>query len=270
MKIEIFSLAFDLKYILYPILYIILGIICYKIVKRVIRKILISNENSKIKNHRLETLISLVQNIIKYIILIIVVISIMATYGVNVTSLIAGLGVTTAIVGLAFQDIAKDLITGFSIVTEGQYEVGDTIEVDGFIGEVVFLGLRTTRILNYKGETKIIANHYMDKIINYSLHNSLAIVDVGVAYEEDQDKVVRVLENLSKELDGKIKDAKGEIKILGINELSDSCIVYRVVLEVETMQHYDVERILRKEIKAAFDKENIKIPYPQIEVHNDK
>lgn len=194
----------------------------------------------------------------------------MANFGINVSSLLAGLGITTAIIGLAFQDLAKDLIAGISIITEDQYEVGDTIEVDGFMGEVVFLGLKTTRIRNYKGATKIIANHNMDKIINYSLNNSLAIVDVSTGYDHTPEEVEIVLNNLAKELNGTIKNATGDIQVWGINELADSGVVYRVVVEVKSMEQFGVERYLRKEIKKALTTANIKIPYQQIEVHNGK
>ncbi len=266
--IKIPDLKLDFKIIIYPIIYIVLGIIFYKLIAEIIKKIVSNRKNAKIKNQRLETLIIVITNIIKYIIVTIVIIGILGTFGINVTSLVTGLGITTAIVGLAFQDLAKDIIAGFSIITEGQYEVGDTIEVDGFIGKVVFLGLKTTRIRNINGSTKIIANHHMDKIINYSLNNSLAIVDVGVAYEIDSEKVLKILNKLADDLDGKVPDAKGKMKVLGINELGDSSVVYRVTMEVSSMKHYSVERYLRKEIKKAFDSANIKIPYPQLEVHN--
>lgn len=269
-KLNLFNIKIDLKLIIFPIIYIILGMIIYSILKKTIKKIVSKGKKAKLKNQRIDTLIGLITNIIKYVIVIIVVVGILGTYGINVSSIIAGLGVTTAIVGLAFQDLAKDLIAGFSIITEAQYEVGDTIEVDGFVGQVVFLGLKTTRIKNYKGATKIVANHNMDKIINYSLNNSLAIVDVGIAYEEDIDKVEAVLNKLAKKLNGTIPEAKGEIQVLGIIELADSSLVYRITVEVGSMQQYGVERLLRKEVKRAFDESNIKIPYPQIEVHNGK
>ena len=110
----------------------------------------------------------------------------------------------------------------------------------------------------------------MDNMINYSLHTSLAIVDVNVGYEHSPEEVEKVLNDLAKELSGKIEDAKGEIQVLGINELENSSVVYRVTLEVNSMQQYAVQRFLRKKIKETFDKEKIKIPYPQIEVHNGK
>lgn len=265
-------ITIDLKQLILPIIYIILGFCTYKILKRVIEKATTATKNN-LKSHqkqRINTVRILILNIIKYIIVVFVILAILANFGINVKSIVAGLGITTAIVGLAFQDLAKDLIAGISIITEAQYEIGDTIEVDGFMGEVIFIGLKTTRIRNYKGATKIIANHNMDKIINYSLHSSLAVVDVSTGYEHSSKEVEDALEKLRIKLKGKIPNAKGDLQIWGINELADSGVIYRLAVEVDTMQQFTVERYLRKEIKEVFDKENIKIPYSQIEVHNGK
>lgn len=271
--IDLFGIIkIELKQVIAPIIYIILGFIIYKIIKRIIDN-MTKNSKKNLKNHqyqRVNTIKMLLLNIIKYVICILVILAILAVYGVNVSSLIAGLGITTAILGLALQDLAKDFIAGISIITEAQYEVGDTIEVDGFMGEVIFIGLKTTRIRNYKGATKIIANHNMDKIINYSLHNSLAVVDVSVGYEHTPEEVEEVLNNLANNLKGQIKEAKNDIQILGITDLDDSGVIYRVTVEVDSMKQYIVERYLRKEIQKAFDKAKIKIPFPQVEVHNGK
>lgn len=271
MTLKLFNTSIDVMLIISPIITIIIGVIIYNLLKNIIKNIIRKGKEKKIKNNqRVETLISLVLNIIKYLIVAIVIITILGSWGVNVTSIITGLGITTAIIGLAFQDLAKDIIAGFSIITEGQYEVGDTIEFDGFVGQVVFLGLKTTRIRNYKGQTKIIANRYMDNIINNSLNNSLAIVDINVAYEENNNKIEKILNRMAERLNGTIENAVGDIQVLGITELADSSVVYRITVETKSMQHYEVERQLRKEIKRAFDDANIKIPYPQIEVHNGK
>ena len=219
---------------------------------------------------RIKTIKILVLNIIKYVIIAFVFIAILSQFGVNVKSILAGVGIGTAIIGLAFQDLAKDLIAGFFIITEGEYEVGDTIEVGGFMGEVTAIGLRTTRIRNFKGATKIIANHYMDNIINYSANNSLAVVDVGIAYENNEEEIENVINNLMKRLNGKVPDATKDLECWGVNELSDSSVVYRIVVETKPMKQFAVERFLRKEIKKEFDKSGIKIPYTQIEVHNGK
>ena len=271
MNVHIGEFEFDLLKIIVPIIYIIIGIVVFNIIKQIIMKA--TSKNTKLRQsqqQRINTLRGLIINIIKYITIILVLLAILSSFGINVKSILTGLGIGTALIGLAFQDLAKDLIAGFSIITEGEYEVGDTIEVDGFMGEVVFIGLRTTRIKNFKGATKIIANHYMDKVINYSDHNSLAVVDVGIAYENNEKEIEKVIDQLIKRLSGKIPDATKELECWGVNELSDSSVVYRFVVETKPAKHFAVERFLRKEIKKEFDKEGIKIPYTQIEVHNGK
>ncbi len=265
-------MTIELKHIVFPIILIISGILTYEILKKIITKLMLRKSQSLKANklHKIQTINMLIINIIKYSLVIIIALSILAIYGVNVTSMVAGLGITTAIIGLAFQDLAKDLIAGVFIITEGQYEVGDTIEVDGFMGEVISVSLKTTQIKNYKGATKIIGNHYMDNMINYSLNNSLAVVDIGTGYEYSPVEVEKVLNKLATDLNGKIEYAKGEVQVLGINKLGDSSVEYRITVEVDPMKQFEVERFLRKKIKEALDSANIKIPFPQIEVHNGK
>lgn len=259
------------KIVLSPIFYILLGFLIYEIIRQLIKSAIARN-NLKKHHHkkRMNTISSLLINVVKYIIIIIVFILILADFGVNVASLITGLGVTAALVGLAFQDLAKDFIAGISIILEDQYEIGDTVEVNGFKGEVVGLGLRSTRIKNFKGQTLIVANHTITQVINYNLYNNLAIVDVSIDYEEDLEKVEEVLNNLSKRLKGKIPKAIGEMKVLGVNDLDSSSVIYRVTLETQPNEYASIQRIMRKEIKTELDKENIKIPFDQIEVHNGK
>lgn len=267
--VKLFNITINLRYITLPLIYIAIGFVSYIALKKIIDKsIKIEKIVQKSHQQRAITIKTLILNIIKYLIVILCILAILSVYGVNVQSIVAGLGITTAIIGLAFQDMAKDIIAGISIITEGQYDIGDTIEIDGFLGEVIFLGLKTTKIRNYKGATKIISNRYMDKVINYSLDDSLAIVDVGVGYEYSADKVEKVLTELAKNLDGRLTDATGPVEVLGINNLSDSSVVYRITVKVKPMQHIPTERLLRKEIKTALDKANIKIPFPQIEVHH--
>ncbi len=261
----------NITQIISPLIYILIGVVIYQVIKNIVEKsINTSKITTKAHQQRAKTLKMLILNIIKYITVILVTLAILSVFGINVKSIIAGLGITTAIIGLAFQDLAKDLIAGISIITENQYEVGDTIEVDGFMGEVISLGLKTTKIRNISGATQIIANHNMDKIINYSLHDTLAIVDVGTSYEHSPEEVEKVLNNLSSKLSGKIPNATGDVEVLGINSLDESAVTYRVTVPVKSMHHFETERLLRREIKKAFDEANIKIPFPQIEVHNGK
>ena len=271
MNVDVFGITFDLKLVILPLIYIVIGIIIFEIIKKFIIKATDRRKNLKAtQRQRIQTFRTLIINIIKYVIVILVILSIISVYGINIKSILAGLGIGTAIIGLAFKDLATDLIAGFSIIIEGEYEIGDTIEIDGFMGEVVFIGLRTTRIRNFKGATKIIANHYMDNIINYSDNNSLAVLDISVAYETDEKLVEETFEKLFKRLNGNVPFATKDLELWGVNNLDNSAVVYRVVVETEPMKQFVVERYLRKEIKKEFDLAKIKIPYQQIEVHNGK
>lgn len=257
-----------------PILYICIAILINSISKRIIDKIFLRKQEAFVKNSynykKTETFKVLVKNVIKYIIVIFLILAILTVYGVDVTSVLAGLGIAGVVLGLALQDLAKDIIAGFSIVLENQYAIGDIISISGFKGEVIFLGLKTTKIKNYEGQVKIIANRNAIDIINYSMEYSLAIVDIDISYEENNEKVEKVLTQLSEELTETLPNLKGKVELLGIQELGISAVRYRITAPTVAMEHFAIERQIRKAIKERLDKEHIKIPYPQIEVHNGK
>ena len=265
------KITIDIEQTIFPIIYIIIGFIIYKLLKKLVNNILLKAPKMK-KQHqqRANTIRIVILNIIKYSIMVIVLLAILANFGINVRSIVAGLGITTAILGLAFQDLAKDLIAGITIITENQFEVGDTIEYDGFMGEVIFLGLKTTRIKDYRGAVKIIANHKLDTVINYSLNNYLAIIDLGISYDEDPEKVTKALEEIRQELNGKVPNATGDIEIWGLDEFDDSNMKYRVAVETKSMEHYGAQRFLRSEFKKKLDERNIKVSCQQIEVYDGK
>ena len=257
-----------------PIIYVCVAVLINAIIKRIISKIISKKQatiDRKSYNYKkLETFKSLVINIIKYIIVIFLVLAILTVYKIDVSSVLAGLGIAGLVVGLALQDLAKDLIAGFSIIVENQYAVGDIISIGDFKGEVISLGLKTTKIKSYQGDIKILANRNATEVINYSMSNSLAIVDIDVAYEENNDHVEEVLNSLVIELSKTLPNLKGKVELLGIQELSASSVKYRITASTKAMEHLDIERRIRKAVKQRFDQENIKIPYTQIEVHNGK
>lgn len=255
-----------------PIIYLCIAILINGILKRIIDKIISRKQLEFSKNSynykKTETFKVLLKNGIKYIIAIFLILAVLTVYGIDISSILAGLGIVGVVTGLALQDLAKDIIAGFTIILENQYAIGDTISVGDFKGEVIFLGLKTTRIKNAQGQIKIIANHNITEVINYSMHNSLAIVDIDISYEENNEHVEKVLMELSKELTKTLPKLKGKVELLGIQELTSSAVKYRIIAPTVAMEHFAIERKLRKAIKERLDKEHIKIPYPQIEVHN--
>lgn len=255
-----------------PIVDIAIGIIAYGILKRVINHIFsrkmekFSKRSSNYK--KTQTLRVLILNIGKCIVAIIVILAILNVYGVNTASILAGLGLVGAVVGLAFQDVLKDFIAGITIILENQYAIGDNVEISGFRGDVIYLGLKTTKIKHYQGAVKILANRNITEVINYSMEPSLAIVEVSVSYEENLDKVEKVLNELAAEMSKNLEKITDKVEVLGITNLSSSSIVYRITVPTISVENFSIERKMRKMIKERFDENKIKIPYTQIEVHH--
>lgn len=272
MKIDFeeFINSIKLEQIVRPIVYIIIAAIFYMILSKIVGLFFDRHKDRLIEKqlNRIITLKAMTMSIIKYIIVFAVILAIMANFGIDVSSLLAGLGIAGAILGLAFQDLVKDIIAGFSIITENQYEVGDLIQVGDFKGRVTSVGLKTTRLKNYRGQVKIISNRNISELINWSRHDTLAEVKVSASYENDPDKVLDVLEKVKKELDGTMEQMTGEIKIFPMTGLEESSITYTIQCKCKSYKHFAVQRAIRHEVYKAFKANKIKIPYPQLEVHS--
>lgn len=256
-----------IKEIIAPILIIIGSIIIYKVSSKIVKKAFII-KSGKVNKKKQETLISVINNIVKYFIMIIALLMILDIFGIDTKTLITSLGVVGLVAGLAVQDLLKDIISGMSIIFENQFYVGDTVEINGFKGEVIHLGLKTTQLKSYTGEVKIISNRNIIEVTNYNLANSLAIVDFQVAYEDNNDKVEKVLNNLCKRLTKELANIKGEVKLLGITNLASSGVEYRITVETISLQNHEIQRIILKEIKLELEKNGITIPYQQLVVRN--
>lgn len=257
-----------IKYVAQPILVVLVTYLIYKLILNLISKTK-TIKNKNIDEGRLLTIISLVRSVVKYLFIIIDLVIILNIFGVNTTAIVTSLGAASLVAGLALQDILKDILSGFFIIVENQYEIGDYVEVGSFKGTVISLGLRTTRVQAYTGEIKIISNRNIETVTNFSKDKSLAIVDVCVSYSADLEKVESVLNNLIDRLSKELNYLKSPITLLGVTELGSSAIKYRLVVDTEPVKHFEIERILLREVKLEFDKNNIEIPFDQLVIHND-
>ena len=263
-----------LKYVLVkevvnPVCIIVFTFLIYVIISKLIKDVF-NKKIKKIDKRKSKTIESLILNIIKYLLIVIAIVMILDVYGIDTKSIITSLGIVGVVVGLSLQDTLKDLISGIFIIFEDQYGVGDTVTINDFKGEVISLGMKTTKIKSIKGDVEIIPNRNINFVINHSLTSSLAIVDVGVSYNSNLDKVDEVLINLCERLNSTLPNLTGNVEVLGITQLGDSSISYRITALTKPMKHIEVERIIRKEIKKEFDKRHIEIPFPQVVVHNER
>ena len=253
--------------IIVPLVIVLIGVLVHFIVKSIIIKAFKIRSQHR-KDNKYKTIESLAKGISKYFIVLVCALMILDKYGIDTKSIITSLGIVGAAIALAMQDFLKDFVAGISIVAENQFAIGDLVKIGDFLGTVTNFTLKTTRIKAWTGEEKIIGNHLITEVINYTHNNSIAFVDVGLPYEEDVEKLEKVLDKICLKLEKELPDLKGEAKVLGLENLDSSSVVYRVVAEVKSGTHYNAQRQMRKIIKQELDKNGISIPYSQLVIHN--
>lgn len=249
------------KFIL-PIIYLILGFIAHGVIKFIIKKI----SNNKYVDKKKKTILSLIKNILKYVVYIFVILAILSVYGVDTTGIIASLGIAGLVIGLALQDIIADFVAGIFILFDDQYTIGDVVEINGFKGEVIGFGLMSTKIKNATGDVLILSNSSFKEVINFSRNNVNLIVTLDVAYNTDIDKLEKVLKDLEEDVK-KMENTTGTYNLLGVNEFSSSSIKYLVSIVCKPNCQYQIKRDYLKLIKKTFEKNNIEIPYNTVNVN---
>lgn len=262
---EIYT-PFIKKEILGPIFIVIGAFFLYQIATKITKRVL-SVKKGILDERKSKTILSIVNNIIKYLLITICILMILEIYGISTSGILASLGVVGVVVGLALQDTLKDILSGMYIILENQYAVGDVVTIGDFKGEVLSFGLRTTRIKAYTGEIKIIANRNIIEVINHSMSKSLAIVNIPVAYDTDINLVKNILDELCVKIKKENKLITGEIICLGITSFDDSSINFRITAEAKATKQADVQRFILKEVKLVFDEKHIEIPYSQVVIH---
>jgi len=216
---------------------------------------------------RKRTIAKVTNSIIKYFVGILMILIVLSIWGVNVAPALAGLGILGLVIGLGAQRFINDLISGFFIVFEHHFDVGDKIEVQGFKGEVTSIGLKTTKIKNWKGEIKIVNNGEISTLINFSRNPSVAVVEFGIAYKENIQQTIDLLNTELPKLRLNFPMIIEDPKILGTIDLASSSVNLRAIAKTLNEEHYAVERAMRQRIKEILDEHGIEIPFPQVVVH---
>lgn len=263
--------------VLGKVISIIIVFLAINIFIKTLNKVIDKTVNHKKKStlsgneRKLDTLTAVIKNITKYIIYFIGVIIILDDiFGINTTSILATAGIGGLAISFGAQSLVKDIITGFFILFEDQFSVGDYVTIGDYSGTVEELGVRITKLRDFSGELHIIPNGNITTVTNIGRGPMRSSVDIAVAYEEDIDRAIKVIEQVC----NKIKEGNDNIvegpTVLGVTELGDSGISITVVAKTNPMEQWALERELKKAIKEAFDRENIEIPYPKMVIYNNK
>ena len=243
--------------IIKSIIIIIISILLYKGILYLFNK-----SEKRISNRRRKTYFKLIRNLIKYIFSIITILILLQINGIDVTSLLAGVGIAGAIVGLAVQDWLKDIIRGTTILSDTYFEVGDIVKFGEIEGKVLVVGLQTTKIQDLRTSNILsIANRNIEKIEKVS---NLIYVKIPMPYADEltNEELESAIENI------KDNDNVSDCRYKGVNNLAESCINYLIEIECDQNAKLQVNRDALRCILKEFEKNNISVPYTQIDVHN--
>ncbi len=261
------------KVVLRLILILGLGLIAKIIGNKIIDAIFKERKNMPIQitsTRREQTLRNLLKSVLSYVLSFIVIVMILDVFHIPIGTLLAGAGVAGLAIGFGAQSLVQDIISGFFIIFEDQFSVGDYVSVSGAEGTVETIGFRTTKIQGWTGEQYVIPNGNITQVVNYSIHNGLSVVDINLPYESDIAHAEKIIEEIINDLPEKHHVFRGKPVVYGVQMLELSNYVIRVVAETEPVYQWAGERIIRKEVKEGLFQQGIDIPSPRIVVYSNE
>jgi small conductance mechanosensitive channel len=213
---------------------------------------------------RRATFVGLIQTIVKYIVYFCVSMMILTDLGIDPTPILAGAGILGLTVGLGAQKIVQDVLNGLLLLFEDQILQGDYIKIGETEGVVEQLSLRITRVRDRLGRLHILRNGEVQNVINYSRGWTLTVVEMGVSYEDDLVKALRVIAEVSARLPAAMPGQVIDVpQVRGIETIGESSLSVRVETKVAPGSHYDVKRTLNRMLVDAFNTNHLEIPYPK-------
>ena len=266
--------------VLFAVALIIVAGIIVKVLNRIIENYFTFKSKAKLKGKnpkpgnvkRNKTLINVLQNAVSIFIWFVVFVMVLETFGVPVATLLAGAGVVGLAIGFGAQSLVKDMLTGFFILLENQFDTGDFVRINTSgttvaEGEVLSMGLRISKIQGYEGELFIIPNGTINEVINFSKYNSISFLDINLSLTEDLDHVEDLLNSYETAMDA--DDSLVEKpQVLGLNDIVNGEAIMRVMLITQPMEHFGATRRNRKAIKNHLAENGVYISVPSMDIQD--
>jgi len=263
------------KNILFALIFIIAGYILTKVMNRLIDNFFKYKSKSRLKgsDKRNQTLINVLQNGATIFIWFFVIVGVLELFSIPVATLLAGAGVVGLAIGFGAQSLVKDMITGFFIILENQFDKGDFVSVNTSgttvaEGEVLSLGLRSSRIQGYEGELYMIPNGTINEVINFSRYNSISYLDMNFSIQEDLDKVE---ETMNKYFESHWREEEVLVEqpaILGVQDIQQGEATIRVMLTTQPMEHFGATRRMRRRLKQYLESQGVFVSVPTMDIND--
>ena len=242
-----------------------------KIIGKAVRHVVDNGDDSTTSEagRRAETLSAVLNNAARVLVLVFLLLMVLQEFGVNIAPLIAGAGIAGVALGFGAQSLVKDVISGFFLLMEDQFGVGDLISIDEkHVGTVERMTLRVTQLRDVEGRAHYVPNGSISRVIVLSKEFSKALVDVEVGYDADLNRIFALLETIGAELHKAHPELVLEpTDVRGVEAFGKDGCTIRTLTKCAPGKQFDVARLLRKRIIEIFREESIASPIPQRIVH---
>jgi small-conductance mechanosensitive channel len=250
-------------------LYFIFKYLIPKFIKKFVSKRMAGEPDTEIKK-RVDTLSSILVTITGIVILIIAVITILPEFGVNIATLIAGIGVGGLAIAFAAQNLVRDFISGFFILFEDQYRIGNVVTIADITGVVEEIGLRRTLLRDLDAKVHSVPNGKVEISTNHTKKYSRVNLNISVGYGENLDKVIETINRVCQEMADDPQWKEGFISaptVLRVDNLGDSGIDIKILGDTKPARQWAIMGELRLRLKKTFDSEGIEIPWPHTKIY---
>ena len=215
---------------------------------------------------RARTLGSLVRNVASALIVGMAILMVLRELGIDIAPVLAGAGVAGLAIGFGAQTLVRDIISGFFLILEDQVRVGDVAAINGQGGLVEAINLRTIVLRDSEGTVHVFPNGAIDTLANRSKDFSFYVIDLGISYREDPDRVTGVLQEIGGAMQA--DDRYGPmilapIEVFGVNAFGDWAVQLQLRIKTIPLKQWEVGRELRRRILKVFDERGIEIPFPE-------
>lgn len=253
------------------IIALVITVLAYRMIGKVMQRITFPGQGFNRQRIRATTLKTVTESALKVFVVVIGGLFVLSNMGFNISTLLAGVGVAGLAVSFAAQTLIRDFLTGFFILLEDQYGVGDIVNLGVADGTVEKLNLRITALRDVEGNLHVVPNGQITTVTVMTREWARSVIDVPVAYGADLDRAIAVIKDEVQ----KLYDDPGwhpsfaavPPEVWGVEKLAESGVLIRVVLNTQPIQQWSVGREFRRRIKNRLDAENIEIPFPHLKVY---
>lgn len=222
----------------------------------------------KPRSNRAKTLIALSRNIMHYAVILLTICILLTMLNVDIVTILSGLGIIALIIGFGAESLIADVVTGMFILMDNQYNIGDIIEINGFRGTVTDVSVRTTVLTDVGGNVKIINNSDMKNILNRSDNTSRSVAEFGIPYDTDLETLEKEIPALLQSIYNAHTDLMKDVPVyVGVDQLGDSAVILKFVVEVAEKDIYTGARVLNHDLFIGMRKLGVEVPFPQVDVH---